>query len=256
MPDLVPVAAPTHFCKVCGTSAPLYGVIDFHRSCEDARSGPLPLSGNPIYYYRCPTCGFLFTTAFDAFSHADFSKWIYNDQYAKIDPDYLSFRPQNNAKVVADFVGPNFQTRILDYGSGNGTLARLLRQSGYTNVVEYDPFVPGSSVRPEGTFDCITAFEVLEHSIDPRGIVADMASLLADPGVLLFSTCLQPENLAATGMNWWYIGPRNGHASIYSRLALHLLGKSFNMRFGSFSDVMHVMFRSVPAFAANRIKVQ
>lgn len=255
MPDLVSVAATTSPCKVCGTAAPLFGVCDFNRSCEEGRSGPLPLTGIPIYYHRCPQCGFLFTTAFDAFSHDDFSRWIYNDQYAAVDPDYLAVRPGNNTMLVADFIGPALNTRVLDYGSGNGLLARNLRQRGFTDVVEYDPFVPASSHRPQGRFECITAFEVLEHSVDPRRTVQDMASLLADPGIILFSTSLQPERIVATGMNWWYIGPRNGHASVFSLRSLQLLSASAELGCGSFSNIMHVMLRHVPQFAATRIRL-
>jgi 2-polyprenyl-6-hydroxyphenyl methylase/3-demethylubiquinone-9 3-methyltransferase len=211
------------------------------------------MSGIPVYYHRCGACGFLFTTAFDAFSHADFQKWIYNEQYAHIDPDYAAVRPSNNTRLVSDFVGPNYDVPILDYGSGNGLLARNLRELGYHNVTEYDPFVAGASHRPSGLFECITAFEVLEHSIDPRKTLLDMASLLGDPGLILFSTCVQNERIVTTGMNWWYIGPRNGHASVYSRRSLELLAGNLSLGFGSFNDVVHIMCRQVPAFAKSRI---
>ena len=62
---LIPLASRSAVCKCCGKPADLFGVVDFHKSCEDRRGPPLPLSGVPIYYYRCPNCGFLFTTAFD-----------------------------------------------------------------------------------------------------------------------------------------------------------------------------------------------
>jgi 2-polyprenyl-6-hydroxyphenyl methylase/3-demethylubiquinone-9 3-methyltransferase len=254
MSDFAAVAVPTAPCKVCGVPAPLFGVCDFNRSCEEHRGKVLPMSGIPIYYRRCPNCGFLFTNAFDAFSNDDFKQWIYNDQYGSIDPDYAASRPANNAMLVADLVGAARNTHILDYGSGNGSMADTLRQRGY-DVTEYDPFVAHSNRRPEGLFDLITAFEVLEHSIDPRQTIQDIAGLLADPGMILFSTLVQTDRIVTTGMNWWYIGPRNGHASVYTRRSLEVLANSLNLGFGSFNDVLHVILRRIPPFAAGRIAV-
>jgi hypothetical protein len=65
-------------CKCCGAPASLYGVVDFHKNCEIYRRRVLDVAGVPIYYYRCPECRFLFTTAFDGFSRADFHSHIYN----------------------------------------------------------------------------------------------------------------------------------------------------------------------------------
>lgn len=97
---LIPVASPSTVCKCCGKPADLFGVVDFHKSCEDRRRPPLPLSGVPIYYYRCPNCGFLFTTAFDEFTQQDFAAHIYNEQYILVDPDYAGHRPRQSAQVV------------------------------------------------------------------------------------------------------------------------------------------------------------
>ena len=89
--------APTP-CKICGGQAGLFGVVDFAKSCEEARGKRLPLSGTPVYYRRCRTCSFLFTDAFDNWSEADFKASIYNADYIEVDPDYREVRPNNNAK--------------------------------------------------------------------------------------------------------------------------------------------------------------
>src|SRR5580704_4792045 len=83
-------------CKVCGSDSLLIGVVDFARSCEDATHPAGPLSGIPIYYHRCTSCGFMFTIAFDDFTAADFEHWIYNDRYIEVDHEYLDFRPRFN----------------------------------------------------------------------------------------------------------------------------------------------------------------
>ncbi len=63
----------------------------------------------------------------------------------------------------------------------------------------------------------------LEHSSRPHDTVADLASFLAEEAVVVFSTLVQPEDFDTLGQDWWYVGPRNGHISIFSREALRLL---------------------------------
>jgi SAM-dependent methyltransferase len=110
---------------------------------------------------------------------------------------------------------------ILDYGGGNGVLARVLTKAGF-RAATYDPFTIFFA-RPQGRFDLITCFEVLEHSPFPDRTVSDMSRLLADEGIILCSTLTQPSNFDQLGLGWWYAGPRNGHVSLYSRRSLTIL---------------------------------
>src|SRR5579884_2308696 len=126
-----PIAALSRPCKVCAGPAVLFGVVDFHKSGDELRQAPLPLSGIPIYYYRCPACGFLFTTAFDTFSDDDFRRHIYNEGYARVDPDYADLRPRGNAQMLAGMFPQARNLRVLDYGGGNGRLAQYLSQRGF-----------------------------------------------------------------------------------------------------------------------------
>ena len=100
--ELKPVAEAQAICKCCGATAWLCGVVDFHKNCEVQRRHPLPISGIPIYYHRCPTCGFIFTTAFDHFTHEDFARHIYNGDYIFVDPDYQDERPRGNAGLISN----------------------------------------------------------------------------------------------------------------------------------------------------------
>src|SRR5260370_4121273 len=88
-------------CKCCGAMAPLYGVVDFHKNCEVYRRKVLDVSGVPIYYYRCPACQFIFTTAFDHFTKEDFLRYIYNEEYLLVDPDYQEVRPRGNSVALS-----------------------------------------------------------------------------------------------------------------------------------------------------------
>jgi 2-polyprenyl-6-hydroxyphenyl methylase/3-demethylubiquinone-9 3-methyltransferase len=233
---------------VCGEGCGLFGLVDFHKSCEEARGKKLPLSGFAVYYRRCRRCGFVFTADFDAWGGEDFRRHIYNAEYGLVDPDYAETRPKGNARLVAEsFVGAREEIRILDYGGGAGLLARLLRERGF-RAETYDPFSEFDAL-PLGRFELITCFEVMEHVQWPRETVRAMVGLLQEGGVILFSTLVQPAEFARIGLGWWYAAPRNGHISLYSTAALARLFGEVGMKVASFSAGMHMAYRSVPAFA-------
>ena len=241
-------------CKCCGAPAFLYGVVDFHKNCEIYRRKVLDLSGIPIYYHRCTVCQFIFTTVFDHFTKEDFRRYIYNQEYLLVDPDYPEARPRTNAAFLSSLFSVVRPHRILDYGGGNGTLAELLCTAGFTQVNTYDPFVPHHADKPAGRFDCVVSFEVLEHSTDPARSFADMNDSLTDTGLILFSTLLQPADIDRQGLNWWYAGPRNGHVSLYSRASLAKVVRRFGLKLRSFNESMHVLYREIPEFARHFIR--
>lgn len=238
-----PICARETPCKCCGTPASLYGLLDFNKNCEIYRNNALDISGVPIYYHRCPECGFIFTTALDHFSKADFERHVYNDQYPLIDPDYQESRPRHNAKVVAHLLSQARPARVLDYGGGNGTLAELLRQAGFSDVTTYDPFVPRFDSKPDGLFDCVICFEVLEHSTDPSRTLREIAELLTDTGIILISTLLQPGDIDRQGLAWWYAAPRNAHVSLYSSASLEKLARSAGFQVHSLDQSYHALVR-------------
>jgi SAM-dependent methyltransferase len=249
MSDPVLVADPRPVeCKVCAGPSPLFGVVDFHKSCIEAQGRRLALSGFPVYYRRCRNCGFTFTTAFDAWDLESFRRHIYNNDYAVVDPDFVELRPTGNAKLVAaSFPDARTSISILDYGGGEGLFAARLREQGFS-AATYDPFSSFDRM-PAEKFDLVTCFEVLEHVPSPKITVATMVSLLKDPGAILFSTLVQPAEFETVGLNWWYASPRNGHISLYSSQALAHLFSPYGMRVASFSPDLHIAYAQVPPFA-------
>jgi 2-polyprenyl-6-hydroxyphenyl methylase/3-demethylubiquinone-9 3-methyltransferase len=252
-PRLRPICPRQTRCKCCGGLAFAYGVVDFHKNCETRRRIVLGISGVPIYYHRCTVCRFIFTAAFDEFTTEDFQRYIYNEEYPLVDPDYLETRPRDNAAILSSLFSLSKPRRILDYGGGNGVLSGLLRAAGFALVETYDPFVQQFSARPTDRFDCIVCFEVLEHAIDPARAIAEMSELLADSGVIIFSTLLQPVDIDRQGLSWWYASPRNGHVSLFSRMSLETLVQPQGLRLGSFNEGLHVSFRGIPEFARHFI---
>jgi 2-polyprenyl-6-hydroxyphenyl methylase/3-demethylubiquinone-9 3-methyltransferase len=242
-------------CKACGDEAPLFGVQDFNRSCEEVRGKFLPLRGAPVYYRRCRGCGLLFSDAFDDWADEDFAAHIYNDRYVEVDPDFEAKRPVGNAGLVArSFKDHRGALDVLDYGGGNGRFAAELGQAGFRCAQTYDRFHPAHGERPAGRFNLVTCFETIEHMPDPKAGAADLASFLADDGLLILSTLVQTKEFARDRMHWWYIGPRNGHITLFTYKALARLFGELGLKvFATSSPAMHMICREVPAFARHML---
>lgn len=226
-------------CKCCGSSARLSGFVDFDRDCFGYNAKRGQVRGLPIAYYRCAACEFCFTDAFDQWSPEDFKAHIYNDEYALFDPNFAVQRPQNTSTLVQHLIH-NRSVRILDYGSGNGHTARLLREAGYANVTEYDPF-HGDPVKPaQGGFDLVICIEVAEHVPDPLRLFAELNSCTAAHGIILLSTKDMAE-VQGEWVNDWYVAPRNGHISFYSSRTLTLLGNSLNRSYRKLDGFRHLL---------------
>jgi len=229
-------------CKICGNPSSLHGVVDFNRSTHEA----LPPSGVPIYYRHCSLCGFLFTDAFDDWNLDQFKKNIYNSDYEAIDPDYCSDRPASNAETISGIFGNQKNIRILDFGGGNDSLCSKLRTEGFLDAVTYDPMVPGYDARPKGKFDLVTCFETLEHVPNPIASIGEIVRYLNDPGAVFYTTVVQPQELRLHDMSWWYIGPRNGHISLFSHEALGLAWARYGFKNMSMDQTTHLAFKTLP----------
>lgn len=91
--------------------------------------------------------------------------------------------------------------------------------------------------------------ETLGHPTDRVGEIGRIVQFRAGPG--LFSTLVQPADFDQHGVNWWYLAPRNGHISIFSRQALALAWGRYAYTIAWFDDNIHIAFRTLPSFAAN-----
>lgn len=56
------------------------------------------------------------------------------------------------------------------------------------------------------------------------------------------------------GLNWWYVGPRNGYVSLFSRNAFALAWRRHGYQTASFNDNLHFAFRNLPEFARHLLK--
>ncbi len=124
--------------------------------------------------------------------------------------------------------------RVLDVGTGEGQLARLLRRSGVASVVGVEPAVAQLAAAQErsggvgyargaaaslpfvdGGFDGVLACLVFEHILDVDAAIAEVARVLAPGGRFLF--LLNHPLIQTPGSGWiddhileeqyWRIGP-------------------------------------------------
>jgi SAM-dependent methyltransferase len=244
-------------CKICGAAAPVVGAVDFNKSCEEPHGTYLPPSWIEIHYRRCGDCGFLFTDCFDEWSVADFAAHIYNADYARIDPESASHRPLFNAReLLRAFAAAKSRLRVLDYGGGAGVLAQALRDGGFAAAETYDPLVAAHAALPAGRFDLVTCYETLEHHPRPLAAIREMAERTAPDGMVMVSTLVQPDDFARQGLRWWYVGPRNGHISLFTYDALDRAWRGQGMRMGVLDQRLHVAFRAIPDFARHLFKLE
>jgi 2-polyprenyl-6-hydroxyphenyl methylase/3-demethylubiquinone-9 3-methyltransferase len=233
-------------CKVCGDASVLFDVLDFEKTCDD-RLYPSGLAAVPVYYRRCQGCGFIFTDFFDDFTPQQWSASLYNDAYyQRVDPAYATQRPANNARGLDHLLRPIKERTIgLDYGGGSGRTCAHLRDMGY-RYDTVDPF-GARSLTPEyaGRYNFCTAFEVAEHTPDPRGFLRAIVELATPQRLaILVGTQLHDGIVTdATRLSWWYAAPRNGHISLYSRRSMQLLAQQVGLDYVPFSSRTHLFTR-------------
>jgi 2-polyprenyl-6-hydroxyphenyl methylase/3-demethylubiquinone-9 3-methyltransferase len=235
-------------CKICGNEAAPVGSVDFNKNCAGL---VLDSAGIPVEYRRCPTCGFLFTEFFDAWTQAQFLERVYDEGYAAVDPEYVEDRPARMARTLrTTFAQSKGELAVLDYGGGNGALAARLRGDGFGVAQSYDPFAQPDESVLQRTYPLVTCFEVFEHHPQPVALARTLARLVDADGIVILSTLLlDGSEFERDGLDWWYVAPRNGHISIFSRAALATAWQAAGFRVASMNDDIHVAFRTIPEFA-------
>jgi 2-polyprenyl-3-methyl-5-hydroxy-6-metoxy-1,4-benzoquinol methylase len=216
-------------CPICRTPASIVGVVHGDYSDRD------------FTLRRCPECRLayvedpwtdyarIYDAAYYAGEGAD-PLVDYHFELAEPRRTIRAYEWRGIAKAVGALlgevgIGPG--TRWLDFGAGNGGLVRHLRDTAGVDAVGFEdgaiaadaaalgiPFVGTAELEGlAGTFDVVTAIEVLEHVLDPVAELDTMRRLLR-PGGLLFLTTGNAQPYADRLTSWRYVTPEL-HVSFY-----------------------------------------
>jgi len=207
---------PSSVCKIC--SAP---TVIFETS--------VVLNKHTVQYFQCGSCGFMQTE--DPF-------WLeeaYSSAIARQDVGIMS-RNLIHCEVTAallNLVFPEVETAV-DYGGGHGVLVRLMRDKGFnffwSDLHASNNFARGFEAGSGLKYDFLTAFEVLEHLVDPISDISKMMDL--SPNVFV-STCLLPEPTPALSGWWYYMQSSGQHVSFYTSKSLECLANRFKRHLSS-----------------------
>lgn len=213
--------------------------------CTAERARPaFPKDG--IVYNRCGECGFVFARP-RVNANLDSKIEDFDSAYLQyLEEDFAEGK--DHARVVAWMKGHGFREehRVLDLGCGGGKFVRRMRKQGidarglepsdalYERFLKRDPafehgHVEQFSPKWAGAFDCVTAFDVIEHVTDPASFLRHAGRLLKPGGRLFLST---PDNGSfaslAFGKSWHYY--HRFHLSMFSPATLRRLAKRTGLR--------------------------
>lgn len=251
---LTPIVERTTPCKICATASPLFDVVDYHEDCYEDDGRRMALSGIPVYYYRCPGCGFLFTRAFDDWGMTDMTGPVTTLGNAEPSLDAAERHNHNFVPLLKEWFGEGLSSlRLLDLGKDK--LAASLRQAG----IPADPSEPApgrvgpASPMAAGPYDVVLAFNIFEQLTEPLAFMKRIDRVIAPDGLLLVATPLSDGvDPAAAGIRrrpLRYVSPRRGQYSIFNAASLALALGSAGFRLAGFRQGIHIGLRRLPAFA-------
>ena len=191
-----------------------------------------------VQYFHCPACGYVRT---------ENPHWLaeaYSDAIAIADTGVMQ-RNQGIAARLACilYYCSDPASAYVDIAGGYGILTRLMRDYGFdyywedsycANVVARG-FEAGSA---QTTFSAISAFEVIEHTVDPVDFVADAMTRHRCRN-FIFTTDTY-SGTAPPSEDWWYLTPMTGqHISFFHERTLQAIARRLGLSFHS-SGGMHL----------------
>ncbi len=200
-------------CRICGSITALFGET-------------VLLSKYKVSYFRCAHCGFMQTEQ---------PYWLeeaYSEAICRQDVGVMS-RNELNSSITSSLISLLFPDikKSLDFGGGHGVFVRMMRDRGFSfywrDLYAANHFARGFEFDPRERYDFLTAFEVLEHFVDPVG---ELEELMATSDNVFVSTLTLPDPVPALGA-WWYYVPSSGqHISFYAQQTLQFIATRFGRR--------------------------
>lgn len=190
---------------------------------------------------RCKRCGLIYVNPrLDAAALQEYYRFANPSDMAFIEGWFIQNADLQQAtwkRFLRTFQRDGPAGRLLDVGCGAGGFLSIARDAGYQTVgqevapyfVDYCRAQLGLTVLggeletldlAPASFDCVTAFDVIEHHPDPKRLLRTMRRLVKPGGIAVLSTH-DIGNLLARwyGLRWRYIAPI-GHLVYFTRTTL------------------------------------
>jgi 2-polyprenyl-3-methyl-5-hydroxy-6-metoxy-1,4-benzoquinol methylase len=105
-------------------------------------------------------------------------KYVAEQRRLHAQPRGYGGRGSKWAEVVVELASEFRCSTVLDYGCGQGSLAKAIRVNLHLTY-EYDPAIPGKDAPPVDLFDLVVCTDVLEHVESDRinAVLSHLASL-------------------------------------------------------------------------------
>lgn len=191
--------------------------------CPLCRTAALPYFDDISYILECGKCGTIFDT------RASLDKAYYeNERSLNVGKDNIRAREQNVCQRISLIKGLlDKEASVLDIGCGEGLFIKeLKRYAGDIKGIEPDAFYADYARRelkidvrqgmiedtdlPEGSFDMITMFHVLEHFQDPGTALEKISHWLKPGGCLVIEVPdISSPYARYKGPSWELITPEH-----------------------------------------------
>ncbi|MFQ4137691.1 class I SAM-dependent methyltransferase [Nodosilinea sp. PGN35] len=128
--------------------------------------------------------------------------WLLNGLFIESHDTSLQHRAS-----ISDWIAQKQIARVLEFGGGFGTLARMISDKSANTIIDiYEPFPASAAVRCcqdyenisfvnqfRHKYDCLVSTDVLEHVPDPLSLLAKMVELVHINGYLIIANHFYPS---------------------------------------------------------------
>ncbi|HUS60103.1 MAG TPA: class I SAM-dependent methyltransferase [Nevskiaceae bacterium] len=189
-------------------------------------------------YFKCANCLSLYSkrvpTELEIQKRIDY----YGKPAANSSIDWKLIKVHKNRVIyLSRFLSKN--KSLLDVGCGRGTFLKCAQDAGFKiwgvdkskKFIEFvkkmgvEAFNSLSEVKDE-SFDCVTSFDVIEHTFNPKTFILEIKRKLKKRGILMMTTP-NSEGISAKILKgrWWVLNPED-HYVIFNPSSLQLLLKN------------------------------